>query len=96
MAQDEGRFGRITEPKRCLAPQGIRALAPLQTVRESFYVYAALAPSIGKMTSLVLPYANTEMMNIFFETSFYGFFRLFYHNAGRSSRLASLKRSSHS
>ena len=65
MAQDEGRFGRINEPKRCWAPAGIRPLAPKQIVRESFYVYAAVAPAIGRMTTLVLPYANTQMMNIF-------------------------------
>ena len=45
--------------------RSIRPLAPKQIIRESFYVYAAVAPAIGKMTSLVLPYANTEMMNIF-------------------------------
>ena len=65
MAHDEGRFGRINEPKKCWSPQGVRPLAPKQIVRESFYVYTAVAPSIGKMTSLILPYANTEMMNIF-------------------------------
>lgn len=65
MAQDEGRFGRINEPRRCWAPAGIRPSTPKQIVREYFYVYAAVAPAIGKMTSLVLPYADTEMMNLF-------------------------------
>ena len=64
MAQDEGRFGRISRPKRCWAPPGIRPHVPSQVVRESMYVFAAVAPSLGLMTSLVLPTANTAMMNI--------------------------------
>ena len=65
MAQDEGRFGRISRPKRCWAPPGIRPHAPSQVVRESVYVFAAVAPSLGLMTSLVLLAANTTMMNLF-------------------------------
>jgi putative transposase len=67
MAQDEGRFGRISRPKSCWAPPGIRPLVPSQIVREAVYVFAAVAPSLGKMCSLVLPTANTEMMNLFLE-----------------------------
>lgn len=65
MAQDEGRFGRISNPRRCWAPPGIRPKAPKQVIREYLYSYAAVCPALGKMTSLILPYANTEMMNIF-------------------------------
>lgn len=65
MAQDEGRFGRISDPRRCWAPPGIRPIAPRQVIREYLYAYAAVCPALGKMTSLILPYANTEMMNIF-------------------------------
>ena len=36
-------------------------------VRESTSVYAAVAPAGGKMTSLVLPTANTAMMQLFLE-----------------------------
>ena len=38
MAQDEGRFGRISRPKRCWAPPGIRPHAPSHVVRESVSV----------------------------------------------------------
>ncbi len=31
------------------------------------YVYAAVCMALGKMTSLILPYANTDMMNLFLE-----------------------------
>jgi hypothetical protein len=67
MAQDEGRFGRISRPHRCWAPPGIRPLVPSQVVRESLYVFAAVAPSLGKLCSLILPTATTEMMNLFLE-----------------------------
>ena len=65
MAQDEGRFGRIARPHACWAPPGVRPLAPAQVVREAVYAFAAVAPSLGKMCSLILPTVNTAMMNLF-------------------------------
>jgi putative transposase len=65
MAQDEGRFGRISRPKRCWAPPGSRPAVPSQVVRESLYVFAAVAPTRGLLSALVLPTANTAMMNLF-------------------------------
>ena len=65
MAQDEGRFGRISNCRRAWAAKGIRPIAPQQIVRQYLYAYVAVCAKLGKMTSLVLPYANTEMMNIF-------------------------------
>ena len=65
MAQDEGRFGRMSRPRRCWAPAQVRPHAPSQVVRESTYVFAAVAPEQGLMTSLVLPSADTAMMNLF-------------------------------
>jgi hypothetical protein len=38
-----------------------------QIVREYVYVYSAVAPSIGKILSLLLPRADTAMMNLFLE-----------------------------
>jgi len=67
MTQDEGRFGRVNIPKSSWAPMGMRPLVPKQIVRESFYVYAAICPHLGKMSSLILPCANTDMMNLFLE-----------------------------
>jgi len=64
MAQDEGRFGRVSRPHRCWAPPGVRPLAPAQVVREAVYVFAAVAPSLGKIRSLILPTADTQMMNL--------------------------------
>ncbi len=65
MAQHEGRFGRMSSTKRAWAPPGVRPKAPRQIIRELSYVYAAVAPEHGLMTSLILPSANTEMMNLF-------------------------------
>ncbi len=67
MAQDEGCFGRISRPIRCWAPPGIRPHVPSQFVREYVYVYSAVAPAQGKMTSLILPAADSAMMTLFLE-----------------------------
>ena len=40
---------------------------PCQTARECTYAYAAVNPFNGDMISLVLPYTNTKIMNIFLE-----------------------------
>lgn len=67
MAQDEGRFGRINTPCRCWAPPGIRPTVSSQMIREYIYAYSAVCPATGDITSLILPYANTDCMNIFLE-----------------------------
>jgi hypothetical protein len=64
-AQDEGRFGRISDVRRAWSPLGTRPLAPRQVIRTYLYVFTAVCPALGKMTSLILPWANTEMMTIF-------------------------------
>jgi hypothetical protein len=45
----------------------MRPSVPSQVVRESMYVFAAVAPSLGRLSALVLPTANTAMMNLFLE-----------------------------
>jgi len=67
MAQDEGCFGRISMPQRCWAPPKVRPQVARQVVREYVYVYSAVAPLSGQMTSLLLPRADTAMMNLFLE-----------------------------
>ena len=64
MAQDEGRFGRSTTPRRCWVPAGVRARAPRQVVREYSYAFTAVAPKEGWMYSLILPRANSAMMSL--------------------------------
>src|SRR5215472_17668241 len=67
MAEDEARIGRVSIPRRAWAPPGVRPHAPHHIVREYTHVYAAVAPAEGKMTSLILPSADTEMMSLFLE-----------------------------
>lgn len=64
-AQDEGRFGRISDLRRAWSPLRMRPKAPRQVIRSYLYVFTAVCPVLGKMTSLILPWANTEMMNLF-------------------------------
>jgi len=56
---------RISTAKRAWAPPGMRPKVPRQVIRQSSYVFAAVAPEQGLMTSLILPSANTAMMNLF-------------------------------
>lgn len=65
MAAAQGKFGRMGEVRRAGAPPGIRPSVAKQIVREYIYAFAAVAPALGEMTALVLPDANTEMMNLF-------------------------------
>jgi len=65
MFQDEGRFGRISEVRRCWAPPGVRPEVGAQIVRQYTHVFAAVSPADGVMDSLILPYADTEAMLLF-------------------------------
>lgn len=65
MSQDEARFGRVSPLRRGFAPPGMRPHVTAQVVREYTYAYAAVAPQLGLMTALVLPRADTTMMNLF-------------------------------
>jgi hypothetical protein len=66
-AQDEARFGRISITKKSWAPAGIRPRSPRQVIRKYVYAYSAVCPALGKMTSLILPMANSEMMSLFLQ-----------------------------
>lgn len=67
MFQDEGRFGRISDPRRCWAPYGVRPDVPQQVVREYTHAFAAVSPHDGTLDSLILPEVNAEMMSLFLE-----------------------------
>jgi transposase len=67
MAQDESRFGHISRPRRAWAPPGMRPRTARQHVRESTYVYAAVAPEQGEVISLILPEVSTAMMQLFLD-----------------------------
>jgi putative transposase len=65
MFQDEARFGRISDPRRCWAPKGFRPAVGMQIVREYTYAFRAVSPHDGTLDSLVLPVVTAEAMSIF-------------------------------
>lgn len=67
MFQDEASFGRINKPKHCWCFPGHRPSVPCHRVREYRYVYGAVEPLTGGSFFLILPYCNTEYMNLFLE-----------------------------
>lgn len=67
MFQDEAGFGRISKPKSCWCGNGVRPVVPCHRIREYVYAYGAVSPTDGELFSLVLPYANTDCMNMFLE-----------------------------
>lgn len=64
-AADEGRFGRLAQVKRAWCGPGVRPEGKQQFVRDYLYSFVAVVPALGMMTALVLPFSNTEMMNLF-------------------------------
>jgi putative transposase len=65
MFEDEARFGRISDPRRCWAPPGVRPEVSTPFIREYEYAFAAVSPQDGLLDTLVLPTVNTEAMGIF-------------------------------
>ncbi len=65
MFQDEAAFGRINKPKACWCAKGIRPSVPCHHIREYRYAYGAVEPVTGESFFLVMPYCNTECMNVF-------------------------------
>ena len=67
MFQDEARFGRINDPRRCWAPKGIRPQVCKQFAREYTYLYGAFSPNDGRADFLILPAMDTVCMNLFLQ-----------------------------
>src|SRR3974390_2621108 len=65
MFQDEARCGRINDPRRCWAPQGVRPEVGRQIVREYTDAFGAVSPHDGTLDSLVLPVVSAEAMSLF-------------------------------
>lgn len=63
--QDEGRFGRISDRRRCWAPLPFRPQVGHQIIREYVYAVTAVNPFGGRIFSLVLPWVDAEGMSIF-------------------------------
>jgi len=67
MFQDEARFGRIAEGKRCWCPKPDRPACPTMVCREYTYAYGAVSIADGQWDSLILPKSNTACMQIFLD-----------------------------
>ena len=65
MFQDEAGFGRINKPKYCWCIKGVRPSVPCHHVREYRYAYGAVEPLTGESFFLIMPYCNTNCMNVF-------------------------------
>ena len=65
MFEDEAGFGRINKPKYCWCFPGLRPTVPCHHIREYRYAYGAVEPLTGENFFLVLPYSNTDCMNVF-------------------------------
>lgn len=65
MFEDEGRFGRISDRRRCWAPLPLRPDIGSQVVRQYVYAFVALCPFDGAVSSLILPWSNATTMSIF-------------------------------
>jgi transposase len=67
MFQDEARFGRINDVRRCWAPRPVRPLCRAMVTHEYTYAYGAVDVLNGELDSLILPHVNTECMQIFLD-----------------------------
>lgn len=67
MFQDEARFGRIAQSKRCWCPKPARPVCLTMVCQEYTYAYGAVNIADGQWNSLVLPSADTECMQVFLD-----------------------------
>lgn len=65
MFQDEARFGRISDVRRCWAPKPVRPMCQGMLTHEYTYAYGAVDVCTGELDSLILPHVNTECMQLF-------------------------------
>ena len=65
MFQDEARFGRINDPKRCWSPKRTRPTVGKQIIREYTYAYGAVSPRDGAADFFILPVMTAVAMKVF-------------------------------
>lgn len=65
MFQDEARFGRIVDLRRCWCPKPLRPVCRAIVSRQYTYAYAAVSIGDGQLDSLMLPHVNSECMQVF-------------------------------
>ena len=67
MFQDEARFGRISDTRRCWCPKPIRPICKAMVTQEYTYAYAAVSVADGMLDTLILPHVNSECMQVFLD-----------------------------
>jgi transposase len=65
--QDEARFGRISDIRRCWCPKPLRPMCQAMVTQEYTYAYAAVCVSDGDLDTLILPHVNGDCMQIFLD-----------------------------
>lgn len=65
--QDEARFGRLSDPRRCWAPAPLRPLVSVALVREYTYAYAAVSPQDGGLVWMLAAKMDTLNMSAFLD-----------------------------
>ncbi len=67
MFQDEARFGRISDTRRCWCPRPLRPVCDVVVSHEYSYVYGTVSVLDGVLDTLILPHVNTDCMQIFLD-----------------------------
>jgi transposase len=67
MFQDEARFGRISDTRRCWCPKPNRPVCQAMVTHEYTYAYAAVSIADGGLDSLILPHVNGACMQVFLD-----------------------------
>ena len=67
MFQDEARFGRISDTRRCWCPKPFRPLCQAMVTKEYTYAYAAVSVLDVQLDALTLPHVNGLCMQIFLD-----------------------------
>jgi transposase len=62
--KDEARIGQKNKITRRWAKRGTRPFALKDQRTASAYIFGAICPALGKATGLVLPFCNTEAMEL--------------------------------
>jgi transposase len=67
MFQDEARFGRIADVRRCGCPKPLRPVCQAMVTQEYTYAYAAVSVLDGVLDTLILPRVNGACMQLFLD-----------------------------
>lgn len=67
MFQDEARFGRISQCRRCWHKKPMRPIVKAMLTHQYTYAYGAVSPMDGRFDSLILPQVNGAWMQVFLD-----------------------------